>query len=72
MSKTTMHDITIIFKVGDALAYAKSGSQAGRNFLSDNVQGRRIHNTALVKSEDLLLLLEQAMRLDLSIFWRKE
>jgi hypothetical protein len=67
-----MHDLTIIFTPGDALAYAKSGSTAGRNFLSDNVPGRRLHNTALVASEDLLALIERAMQLDLSIFWKKQ
>jgi hypothetical protein len=66
-----MHDLTIIFTPGDVLAYAKSGTIAGRNFLSDHVRGRKIFGSHLVDTEDLLPLLEKGMRAGLSIFWKK-
>jgi hypothetical protein len=66
------HDILVDYAAGKQLAFLKSNTEAGRNFLSDNVKSRRIHKTVMCEPQELLDLIPKIMKAKLVIRWRNK
>lgn len=62
-------DIRIRYGRGDCLAYLWPLSREGRNWISDNVKGTRINSTAVLRSDELLAVLDAMVAAKLAVHW---
>ena len=64
-----MIDLRIIYKRGKKIAFIRPMTAQGRNWLSDHVKGRRVNNSAMVETEELLPLIAKMQAAELVIYW---
>jgi hypothetical protein len=67
-----MIDVDINYKQGEKVALLTPRSRRGRFFLSDNLKGKRINNSAVTTSvEQLLALIALMTERGIAAYWKK-